>query len=136
MTWEAQHNAIRDRFNTQWGATTPVKWPNVKFTPPDGSPWVRLNVADADARQASFGDPGNNVHRHIGLVTVMIFTPLGQGDEEALELADQAAAIFRGWEDGTVGVRFRNPPYVRQIGEEKSWYHVNLLCPFERDTLF
>lgn len=135
MSYESQHNAIRARFAAQWGSTTPVAWPNVDFTPPDNTAWVRLNVADADTRQASFGDPGNNVHRHTGLVTVMIFTPLGQGDKEALELADQAAAIFRGWQDSSSGVLFRSPPFVRQIGSEKKWFHLNLLCPFQRDSL-
>jgi hypothetical protein len=66
----------------------------------------------------------------------MIFAPLNKGDNAALLLADQAAAIFRGWQDATTRMRFREAPYVRQVGAEEKWYHVNVYAPFERDTLF
>lgn len=133
MTWESQHNALRDRFDTQWANTTPIAWPNVTFDPPDAAAWVRFVATDATARTASFGDPGNNVHRHTGLLTLMIFVPVNTGDKEALELADQASAIFRGWQDAASGLRFRQPPFVRQVGPDRKWYQVNVLCPFERD---
>jgi hypothetical protein len=82
------------------------------------------------------GDPGNNVYRHAGLLYLMIFTPAGEGDEEALKLADQAAAIFRGWQSPGTGLRFLQPPYIRKVGTETLWYHVNVLVPFQRDGLY
>lgn len=137
MTYEAQDNALRARFEAQWDhANYPIAWPNVEFTPPASTAWVRFAPADAGAEIASFGDPGNNVYRHSGLLTVMIFSPLNQGDGPALALADTAAAIFRGWTDAAVGLRVRQAPFIRRIGAEKSWYHVNVLIPFERDSHF
>lgn len=138
MSYEAQDNALRTRFSTQYalGTNHPVAYPNAEFTQPVDSPWLRFVVQDTEARQASMGDPGNNFYRHPGLVTVMIFTPLNQGDAEALQIADEVAAIFRNWQDPTTRVFFRRPPYVRRVGAESKWYHVNVLCPFERDTLF
>jgi hypothetical protein len=80
------------------------------------------------------GDPGNNVYRHNGVVTVMIFSPVNTGEKEALALADHATAVYRGWTGS--GLRFRRPPFVRQIGPDRKWYHLNVLCPFERDSFF
>jgi len=136
MTYEAAHSALRARFETQWASATDIAWPNVEFTPPDDDDWVRFVISDTGAFQASMGDPGNNIHRHTGVVTIMIFTRLGLGDEAGLEYADLATAIFRGWEDAATGLRFREPPFVRQVpGQAHKWYHINVLCPYERDSL-
>lgn len=139
MTYEAQDNAIRTRFSTVYagGTNHPVAYPNAEFkTQPVDDVWLRFVMQDAGANQISMGDPGNNFHRHTGLLTFMIFTPLNQGDAEALQVADEVAAIFRGWQDPTTRVFFRQPPFVRRIGADGKWYQVNLLCPFERDSLF
>ena len=139
MSYEDQDNAIRGRFETQYamGTNHPVAFANAKFeNKPTASPWMQLWIQDAGANQASFGDPGNNFYRHVGLVTVMIFTPLNQGDAEALQLGDEVTAIFRGWQDPTTRVLFRLAPYVRRVGSDGKWYQVNALMPFERDSLF
>lgn len=135
MTYVAQHNAIRTRFNTQWGATTPIAWPNVNFTQPENSAWVKFDIHDIDAAQASFGDPSNNIHRHIGHAVVMIFTPKGAGDNLARQLSDTATGIFRGWSDVASGVLFRVAPFVRDVpNSEDKWMHLNVICPFQRDS--
>lgn len=138
MSYELAHNAIRTRFVTLWGEITPIAFDNAKFeTPANNNPpdWVRLAIADSGAFQRSMGDPGNNVFRHTGIVTTQIFVKAGRGDREALQYADTAAGIFRGWEEPAVGLRFRVPPYVRQVGVDGNWYQINVLAPFERDTL-
>ena len=134
MTYQTQHNALRTKFLQEWGTTTPIAWPNAPFQPPTDAPWVRFVVADGTSDQKSFGAPGSNVFRYPGVVTIMIFTLLGKGDKDALLLADQACAVFRNWEGS--GIRFLQPPYVRQVpGADDKWYHVNVICPFERDSL-
>lgn len=132
MTLAAAHAAIRQRFSSQWGATTPVQYPSVVFDQPETS-WVRLNIDDADTRWASYGDPGNNVERHFGQVTVQIFVPSGEGEGGALELADQVKGIFRSWSDAASGVRFLVPPYARQVGVDGKWYQINVVAPFQFD---
>lgn len=144
MSYEAQHNALRTRFSTEWADETPVEWPNgPTVEPPDTDQaldplpaWVRFVIQDLEAEQASMGDPGNNVHRHEGAVIVMIFTPAGAGDQRALELADRVAAIFRGWQPPLTGLRFLRPPFVRRVGQEQKWYHINVIIPFQRDSHF
>ena len=132
MTYAAAHAAIRQRFVSEWAAATPAQMPNQKFVIPD-EPWVRLNIAQASSDWASMGDPGNNVERNRGQVTVQIFTLAGEGEGDALEFADQVKAIFRSWADVASGVRFEVPPYTRQIGDQKKWYQVNVVAPFRFD---
>lgn len=134
MTYEAQHNAIRSRFNAQWGSTTLVAWPSVNFRPPSDAAWVRFSVEDVDAAQASFGDPTNNIHRYIGNVVIQVFTLKGTGDNQARQLADTASAIFRGWSDAASGVFFRLAPFVRDVPNEEKWFQLNVVCPFQRDS--
>jgi hypothetical protein len=135
MTYAAVHNAIRSRFSTQWGSTTPIVWDNVTSAPPESASWVRLNIADTDANQASFGAP-TDTFRHFGLVTIMVFSVLNVGDAAALALADTAAAVFRKWNDSTTGLRFIQSPFTRQVGVERKWFHLNVTCPFQWDGLF
>jgi hypothetical protein len=112
-----------------------VQYRNQKFKPTDGTSWVRLTVINADARQASFGDE-TNFYRHPGTVIVSIFAPIAKGDKEALQLADTVANIFRNWSHSATGIRFQVPPSIKTIGEDKPWFHVNVICPYIRDTLF
>lgn len=133
MSYEAAHSAIRVRFATQWGATTPSQMPGVKFDAPDDEAWVRLNIDPAGASWASMGDPDNNVERNTGLVTVQVFVPSGEGEGQALELADQVRSVFRSWTDVTSRVRFRVPPFARKIGTEGKWHQINVVAPFEFD---
>ena len=132
MSYEAESNALRAQFETTWAAATVIAWENAEFNPPDNASWVRFTTQHSTAFQASMGDPGNNFIRHPGVVTVMIFSPLNRGDKAALELADNAAAVFRGYQ--SAGVYFRSPPSIRRVGVDGKWYHINVVCPFERDT--
>lgn len=133
MSYAAAHSSIRQRFETIWAGRTPAQMPNVKFDAPEDAPWVRLNIADADAQWASMGDPGNNVERNRGQVTVQIFVPSGTGEGGALEYTDVVKGMFRDWRDASTGLRFLVPPYARQVGIEGKWYQVNVVAPFEFD---
>lgn len=135
MTLSARHAAIRTRFKDFWAGQPPTQFPNQKFTPPDNSTWMRLVIQDAGADWASMGDPGNNIVRNVGQVTVQIFAPSGDGEGLALEIADLALAVFRSWRDATTGLRFEVPPYVRQIGPDGKWYQINVVAPYRFDDL-
>jgi len=135
MSYEDEHNALRTRLSDEWGSTTPVQYGNQDFTPPSGESWIRLNVINTTAEQASFGDT-TNYYRHPGSVVINVFTPVLVGDKEALQLADQSANIFRNWSHNATKIRFLKPPSIKVIGEEKPWYQINVVCPFIRDTLF
>lgn len=135
MSYESARDAILARFDAQWASATPIEWPNRNFTKPSGKdPWVRIIIQDGEAFQASFGNSGANVHRHPGVIQLQVFTKMGIGNARALELADDAAAIFRG--ASFSGVRCRAAS-VREIGPDgHGWYQVNVTVPFWRDSTF
>lgn len=136
MTLAAAHSAIRQRFTTIWDAGAPnpaVHYPNTEFTAPDNASWARLIISTSGNERASFGDPGNNVDRNFGQVTIHIFALTGEGEGAALSLADKAKGVFRNWEDVASGVRFLVPPYARLVGGEGKWYQINVVAPFQFD---
>ncbi len=133
--------AIRSRFNTQWGSTTPIAWENVNYTPVTGTPWVRLTILPATARHAGLAvgssATGNRRYREGGLVVVQVFTPENEGDGESATLAEAAAAVFRGVTAS--GIRYSGPrgeaPRIRTVGEDgEGWYQRNVEVPFEVDS--
>jgi hypothetical protein len=131
VSYESEHSQLRVRFNDQF-SSAPIAWPNVEFTPPVRSPWVRFNVLDADSFQTTIGATTNN-HRFVGIVVINIFVPLDVGNASALAMADVVAAIFRNWCGSTVRCRAAS---VKDLGPDgNGWYQVNVVVPFQRDEL-
>lgn len=133
MSYAADSQTIRERFNTQW----PIEQPSVAFSfadvdydPVKDTPWVRLNVLTGNARQVSMGLFRR--FRRTGLVLVQIFVPAGRGDGLAKELADSVANIFEG---RTVnGVIFRAADLER-VGVDGSWAVWRCSVPYQADSL-
>jgi hypothetical protein len=135
MSYSSAHSSIRTRFADEWAIaqpTIPVAYPNVAFTPPVAAPWVQISIADAESKQVSLG-AAENFHRHNGVLTVEVFVPVATGDTVALTLADDAANIFRSWQ--SVGLQFRTPS-IRTLGSDGTWYQVDVLIEFWRDSLY
>jgi hypothetical protein len=126
MGYEAEQVAIESRFESQWAGRTPVAYPNVPFSKPNASPWVRLTVMSGSAFLA--GIP--RYFRHPGVIDIQVFVPEGVGSKDALLLADQAAAVFRVASFNGVVCR---TPYVVPAGTNDGWYQVNVSVPFQRD---
>ncbi|MEM7444292.1 MAG: phage tail terminator-like protein [Pseudomonadota bacterium] len=132
MSYADARDAICGRFDARWAGRTPVAWPNHGFAVPSGAPWVRLTIVDGEARQASLGSPGANLHRHTGVIMVQVFVPIDSGTRTARELADEAAEIFRHQRFDAIRC---DVPSVREIGPDDVWFQVNMSCPFRRDEL-
>jgi hypothetical protein len=131
MSYAAQNLEIQARFKAAWGTTTPVSYPNVSFTPPSTA-WVRLTILSGEESRLTFGAETNN-YRNVGVIVIQVFTPANQGNAAALALADQAAAVFRGWCGATVRCRSAT---MREIGPDAAGkYQVNISIPFQRDEL-
>lgn len=132
-------SAITARFAERWGDLTPVAWDDQGNETPgstEGYPyltdWVRFAVYPATANTTSIGGPRLR-YRHAGEVVIEIYAVPGQGPHKALSLADTACGIYRAWE--TPGLRFYAPRIVR-VGNEGGWYRVNVIAPYQRDSLF
>jgi hypothetical protein len=133
MSYEAERIAIENRFATAWGATTPVAYQNVEFTPPTNprESWVRVSVLNGASFQASLGN--NPLYRHPGVIDISIFTPTGEGGKRAAQLVDQATAVFRGAQFSGILCR---APDVREVGPSDGWFQTSVSIPYQRDELF
>lgn len=130
MSYQTALAAIEQRFQTQWGTTTPVQWPNRNYEPVAGDEWVRLTVLDGQSFMAGMGF-SSNLFRHPGLIIVSIFVPRGSGERRVNELVDSVSGIWRNAQFGEILCR---APSVEKVGESGEWYQVNVSVPFQRDT--
>lgn len=132
MSAVSGHKNIKNRLNTQWGASTPVAWPNVAFKPVTDQAWIRLTIKDGPCHRVELG-AGQIHERGGGTIYVQVFVPEGKGTSPALTLADQIAAIFREWTYDNIACR---TPSIRDFGSDgNGWYQVNVETPFIRDEI-
>src|SRR5512143_941774 len=106
MSYDAQRQAIEERFHDNWTATplSKVAWDNVAFAPPPNDEWVRLSIVGGDSNRMTIG---SSLHRSVGIIYVSCFVPVAKGSARAFALADAAAAIFRDAEFN--GILCRSP---------------------------
>lgn len=134
MNFDEAEQDVRDFFETSWAALTAIAWPDLEFTVPSGETWVRFNSQEGGGRQASMGSPGNNRFRQIGIVTVQVFQPQGQGSKDARAKAAIALTAFKG-ATTTNGVKFFDV-FGRQIGnDENGYYQINVIASFYYDEI-
>lgn len=133
MGTAAAHRAISQRLDNAWRGVTPIAWPNIAFAEKPDETYVRFYIVDGQSVQQSIGDPdGKNRYRATGLVIVQVSTPGNQGDGEAQELADQAAAIFRNQKFD--GVWTLTPSFIT-VGPVADRYQINVSIPWQQDEL-
>jgi len=133
MTLETERIAIEGRFKTAWDsayASMKVGYDGHKFEFVRDTSSVRLSILDGDAQQISFGSPGTNLVRHVGVIMIEIAAPGGAGSITIRPIADAAMTVFRNVTFG--GVRCRIP-YVMSRQEEPPFLIWSIACPFERD---
>jgi len=138
MTFAAARASIIKYFSTGWGGatpTTPVAYDDVAFTlPNDGATWVRFQVQNFDAFQASVGSPGDNKYRRTGLITAQIFAKEKAAALDALAKGDAIVSLFQG-KSRFEGVIFSNVR-LKEVGPDgKGWFQVNVKIDFQFDDL-
>lgn len=144
MSYDAERAAIEGWFASQWGSLTPIGFDGHFFKPVANS--VRLTIQSGDVRQASFGNPGSNKARHVGIVQVEIYVQGGQGSNQWRGYAETIQDIFlnkslaaNGTEATTsadVLVTFGRDgqlPYIASKLEEAPLYRVTVNAPFWRE---
>lgn len=129
-------------FKAAWDADPestgiPITWMNVVGTPPEafdanGNPqtWARATIMHTDGGSANIG---NTRFMRLGLVTVQIFTPSGQGLEKSDKLADVVLGAFEG-QTTPSGVWFRGGT-INEVGPSEAWHQTNVTLSFEYDQL-
>lgn len=85
---------VETRLTSQWGVTTPIRYENVEFTPPDGSAWISVSLKESDSQKITLGS-GAQVRRTVGTLFIEIFTPVGIGSLQSRTYADSLKEIFK-----------------------------------------
>ena len=89
--------AIYDRFEAQWGTTTPFALGNEQTDLDEGSvSWVRLTVIEIGGGQNTLGNAGARRFRRSGEIKIQVFTPVNAGDRALRTLATTARNVFEG----------------------------------------
>lgn len=128
MGYQAELTAIQSRFAGAWGAAPPVYYGNDDFTPPATGEYVVLYVLNGAENAISLG--AHVLFRNAGVIQVSIYVPTGSGEGRARELADSAAAIFRGKRFS--GVLCRGAA-LNTLGPTGKHYRVDVSINFQRD---
>ncbi|TPL40694.1 hypothetical protein [Mesorhizobium sp. B2-4-6] len=95
--------AIRERFEDGWADRTRIAFinedPEQPWPPKRDSggpaPWTLIEIKGSGSGIWTFGTDGNRGWRYDGVILAHIYTPVGEGTDEADELAVAAGEIYR-----------------------------------------
>lgn len=129
MSFEALRESVETRLADNY-STTPVAYANVPFTPPTAQPWVRLTInTGLGAVAGHSGDGFGLTIFDLGLVSVQVFTPDGEGTKNNWEIVDEIIPIYENTRFDGILV---NAATVNQAGTNNGWYQTNITLPFRR----
>jgi hypothetical protein len=141
-TIEEGRNEILLHFTTAWnaGPTPPLLLYDDKPRDlPQDAAFARVMVQHNVFSQRTLGGKvalggGGSRFGRNGLVTVQIFTPMGDGLTSADPLVDLALDAFEGESTGSDRVEFRNARSI-EAGNDGIWYQTNVVADFEYDRV-
>lgn len=134
LTFAQASDEILALFRTAWG-DRPALYENVRGSPPRRPiPWARVTLRHITGAQASLaGGSGTRRWERVGILTVQIFVPSGQGLAGAQSLAKIAVDAYQG-QTTPGGVWFRNVR-LTEVGPDGDWFQVNALAEFVYDEI-
>jgi hypothetical protein len=100
----AAFDPIKDHFVANWSGSAIVTYKNKAedptWTPVDANnvlqPWIYFEVVGSGSELAGAGgQPGNRLWRDYGMVYAHVFAPVGEGEDEANDIARAVGEIFR-----------------------------------------
>lgn len=133
MSLVSLKKSIEDRFVANWLGTslaTNVRWENVPFTPPTTN-WVSLDIVLSNSQNTAICS-GMNTRRN-GFIIIDAYALPDQGAKNALDLIDQATAIFENTQfDGIqcLAARLRHIGINNTQGADATWYMYRTSIPF------
>lgn len=136
----AARDAMLTIFKTAWDGQTPpvplVIYDDTTQEVPSGdTPWCRVTIRhNISGRATVGGEVGARRFRRVGVLTVQIFTPTGEGLSNADIFAKVALDAFEGNSTGSDAIEFRNVT-VNEVGRDGPWYQTNVLTEFEYDEV-
>lgn len=91
MSTKAIRNAIKAQLNSAMSPRPSTAWPNVSF---DAGILPRLEVTFDGVERTGGTLKGNEVLREVGFFSVVVCVEQGQGEDAALDYADDIASAF------------------------------------------
>lgn len=113
--------AIESRLSANW-TTTDISWDNIPYTPLPETPYIRLLINEVDSYQASMA--AIPCHRTIGLIHILIMTPVGTGTQTARGYADTLDGIFRNANFSDIICKSPKLVRVGDVGEHYQYSHI------------
>lgn len=98
--------------------------------------WARITIQHVPGGfdQRTLGPAGYRRFRRLGIVTIQVFTALGDGLTRADTLAQVLLTALQGATTATGGVIFRNAG-MSEVGRDGRWNQTNVTAEFEYDTI-
>ena len=133
MTYEAMHNAIRSKFQTDivsGGHAATVVYDNEREAHPSDTTWVEANVMDTDTELVGTG--ARQTYRMRGELRATIRRPLQQGDAISLRLCDAIRSSFnRVIADGV----HYSATSIGEFNRSEQYWETTAVTPFYQDDI-
>ena len=135
MSFSDERQAIESRLDNGFSAV-PIKYENVPFDPPKGSPYIALTILSGNGINASIGTD-RPLLRHAGIIQLDIFVPEDTGTEVARTHADSLDTLFKNvqFSAGSSGLITTRVPFYTTLGIEQGWYRAVLSVAYQRDKI-
>lgn len=123
-------SAVRTRFESlvEVPLSLEVVYDNGPDPHEDAKTWARFSVKPGPSNLAELGDV--RTYRTVGVAIASLYQPVETGDDEIQQIAKTIVPLFRGLTAG--GVKYLVPS-VTVVGRDRSWWQVNVTCPFRCD---
>ena len=121
--------AIEDRLGDNW-STTPISWPGVDFTPPNG-PWIEPHVLWGEGVGETMGSGGVNTLP--GVLVIRLFDRPGSGYGVIAGYVDTIRDLFDRVTVGAVEFLAASGPKKTEREDEKDesrWIGLKITVPF------
>lgn len=146
LTQQQTVDEILTRFKSIWDTTAypnNVAWPDVPIAPAlqqmiagtegvELEPWVRITVRSNQRRQRAFGSTESRLYTTNGVLFVEVFTPTGDGNTQAYELAELVRDGFETPNVSNYHVWFREAR-LAENGGEGLWSRITVTIEWESE---
>lgn len=130
MSSSAVRTAVRARLAANFTSATIMETVNVDEPPAVYEPWVTLEFLAGTEDVAALG---GSFYREAGTVQAHVFVPSGTGDADAVTLADEIRAVFRGARFDGVRVDGVDPPTTGPGSDDGAWFRATIAFDYEFD---
>lgn len=130
MSTKAIRNALKTQLDSAMSPRPSTAWPNVSF---DAGTLPRLEITFDGVERTGGTLKGNEVLREVGIFAVVVCVEQGQGEDAALDYADDIAAAFpEGQRIAFTGgeITITQPAAIRAGFPDKTAYRVPVVVRY------